>query len=301
MYAPMCSESDAGPVGQQTPAAHGVDKLALTRRGLLVGGAAMLLSACVRGGGVGRGTGMWYPVQAGDTLSQVSRRSGLPLERIIDENGLTSPELHAGMRLWLPGVTALAPESSAVAKAPAPSAPSTPKPTAPIQPENGSYEIVPRSAWTSEPIGPNHYLLGKVEKITVHHTDEHAGMAGLPDIEVVRRIERYHRGPEKRWAAIGYHYLVGKDGRIYEGRPVKYQGAHVSGNNENNLGISVIGDFMDHLPNAKQQAALKAFLDDQRARFSVPRSQVFGHREVHNTTMCPGDALLGWVKRYRQG
>jgi N-acetylmuramoyl-L-alanine amidase len=298
----MASERDGGhDRAADGMAAAGSDLPGVTRRGLLVGSAVLLLSACSRGISRLRTDGMWYTVRPGDTLSSMARRSGLALERIVDANGLTTPDLEIGTRLWMPGVYSMSADPAMVrepvrAAAKPPSRPV--KPAEPVAEADGTYEIVPRSAWTSKAIGPNHNLMNGVQRITVHHTDEHAGMAGLPDIEVVRRIENYHRGPEKGWAAIGYHYLVGKDGRIYEGRPVQYQGAHVSGANEHNLGISVIGDFNLHLPNTRQLAALRAFLDDQRVRFKVPMRAVYGHREL-NASLCPGDALFGWVTRYR--
>lgn len=182
----------------------------------------------------------------------------------------------------------------------------TPEPKPPARPAppqdptvstGRGYELVHRRAWTDAPIKPNNVAMGTVTRLTVHHTGEHEGLIGLPDMEVVARIEKYHRN-EKRWAAIGYHYLVGKDGRIYEGRPAQYQGAHVSTANENNLGISVIGDFMHQLPNERQLTALRAFLDDMRKRYGVSRARVYGHRDLH-PSLCPGDALYGWVKKYR--
>jgi LysM repeat protein len=290
----MCSACDAevnGPDNQPQPSAA-----ALTRRGLLLGGVAMALAACVRGGAnrPGVGQGLWYTTVPGDTLTSLSRRSGVAVDSIAQVNDLGSPVLRSGQRLWLPGATRIAPDPLAARPA------AKPEPKAPAKPaaaDDDGYELVPRSAWTNEPVGPNHVLMGKVNRITVHHTDEHSGMDGKPDVEVVRMIERFHRGPQKRWAAIGYHFLVGKDGKIYEGRPVKFQGAHC-GDNANNLGISVIGDMHHHLPNARQVRALKAFLDDQRVRFDVPKSRVFGHREI-KPTICPGDALFAWIKAYR--
>ncbi|MBN8526893.1 MAG: N-acetylmuramoyl-L-alanine amidase [Planctomycetes bacterium] len=289
----MCSSCDSGPEGpSQAPA-----KPDLTRRGLILGGISLALAACVRGGGdkAGSGEGMWYNVQAGDSLTSLSKRSGLTIERIAEANSLESPALRPGSRLWLPGVRSLAPPPATAYQPPAPPK-AAPKPAQPSTADGDHYEIVPRSAWTKEPVGANHVLMGKVERITVHHTDEHGGMDGKSDLEVVRMIERYHRGPEKRWAAIGYHFLVGKDGKIYEGRPVKYQGAHC-GDNANNLGISVIGDCHHNLPNPRQMRALKAFLDDQRERFNVPLSRVYGHRDI-KPTICPGDRLYGWLLDY---
>lgn len=287
----MCSACDDGSDGpdQAPPPA-----LQLTRRGLLLGGLAVVLSACVRGGAgerAGSGVGTWYNVRPGDTLTALSRRTGLTVDRIAEVNQLESAVLAPGTRLWFPGLNSIPPEASAYK----PPAARPQPPDKPVVAEDDHYELVPRSAWTKEPVGPNHVLMGKVTKITIHHTDEHGGMDGKSDVEIVRMIENFHRN-QKRWAAIGYHYLIGKDGRIYEGRPVKFQGAHC-GKNENNLGISVIGDCHHNLPNAKQLKALKAFLDDQRERFDVPYSQVYGHRDI-KPTICPGDRLYGWVLQY---
>lgn len=248
----------------------------------------------MRGGGgekPGQGDGVWHVVQPGESLSGLSRRSGLTVAAISAANSLDRIPFRPGLRLWLPGITVLPPDPLAWRPPPKPerSPPATPAES------EGTYELVPRSAWTSEPVGPNHVLMDKVQRITVHHTDEHGGMEGKSDLEVVRMIERYHR-EQKKWAAIGYHYLVGKDGKIYEGRPVKFQGAHC-GDNANNLGISVIGDCHRNLPNAKQLKALKAFLDDKRARFDVSRGKVYGHRDIR-PTICPGDMLYAWVLQY---
>ena len=275
------------------------DLTGLTRRGLVLSGVALALAGCVRGGGrpvAGQGEGIWYTIQVNDSLASLNRRSGVPIERIIELNGLSEVGLRPGARIWLPGIRSLGPDPLADDKG----VPGKIDPKLAQKPPEKleHYELVPRSAWTDLPVGANHIEMGKISRITVHHTDEHPGMADLPDIEVVRRIERYHRD-FKHWAAIGYHYLVGKDGKIYEGRPVKYQGAHVSSNNENNLGISVIGDFDKHLPNSKQLVALRAFLDDERARYNVLKQLVYGHREL-KATLCPGDMLMAWVQDYRR-
>ena len=165
-------------------------------------------------------------------------------------------------------------------------------------PGNG-YTIVPRKAWTSQPVKSNILAMGTVTRLTVHHTGEHGSWDTLPDTEIVQRIESYHRN-DKGWAAIGYHFLVGRDGRIYEGRPAQYQGAHTSTQNENNLGISVIGDFMQKSPSSRQLTALKAFLNDKRSEYGVGRARVYGHRDLH-ASLCPGDALYAWVKNYKAG
>jgi LysM repeat protein len=282
----------------------------LSRRGFLVGGAVLFITGCGRtarssasaadrsaippyAGSLRTATaaGLWYRVEAGDTLTSISRRSGVDIADISRANGLTTPQLQPGIQLWLPGSAGITAEPVALDGDGA----GGPPRTAARRP--GTYDLVDRSEWAKTPVKGNNYAMNGVKRITIHHTGEHPGLEGIPEIEVIQRIERYHQN-ERHWAAIGYHYLVGKTGKVYEGRPVKYQGAHVSGENEHNLGISVIGDFMHQLPNADQLGALEAFLSDTRKRFGVAKSRIYGHRELGNS-VCPGDALFRWVTGYR--
>ena len=122
-------------------------------------------------------------------------------------------------------------------------------------PASGGYVIIRRKEWTKAKIGRNHRKMRGVKRITIHHTGEYAGTARLSDREILRRIDRYHREGRK-WAAIGYHYLIAPDGRIYEGRPESIQGAHTANNNSHNLGISMMGDFHRSPPSARHLAVL---------------------------------------------
>lgn len=50
------------------------------------------------------GGGYWYPVKFGDTLSSVSRATGVSVWAIAQANGLYYPyTIYAGKSLWIPG------------------------------------------------------------------------------------------------------------------------------------------------------------------------------------------------------
>jgi len=55
------------------------------------------------------------------------------------------------------------------------------------------------------------------------------------------------------WDDIGYNFLVGGDGNVYEGRGWDNQGAHVKGQNRASYGGAFIGDFTNELPTAEAQ------------------------------------------------
>jgi N-acetylmuramoyl-L-alanine amidase len=299
---------------------------AWTRRGIIIAGSAsvLLASGCRRVGQHSSvapvntnqsksGTpapqapnkvitaGLWYEIVDGDTLNAISRKSGVSVNELVAANNLKSTLLIPHQKLWIPGATNIGIDPLAAETAPdedeVPDAPIDPNDRAvnlPNAPGNG-YVLVKRSQWTKVAPKTNARAMGKVTRLTLHHTSEHGGLVGLPDLEVIKRIENYHRNG-KQWCAIGYHYLIGKDGRVYEGRPTTLQGAHVLSENENNVGISMIGDFNKKMPSARQMSALQAFLDDSRDKYRVAKNRVYGHRDL-NRSICPGDALYNWLKR----
>ena len=236
------------------------------------------------------GSGLRYVVMPGDTPASIARRTGCPVSTIVSANPLGCAALRPGQVLVLPGVASLRPDPLAC-RAPA----------APAPPPGGSgWRLVTRSEWGAQPLKGNHDPMGAIQRITLHHTDEHDGTRGRSDAEVVRAIQSYHRD-NLGWADIGYHYLVGHDGRVYEGRALSAQGAHSGGaNNKSNLGVSVIGNFSGALPAPAQLAALRGFLADRQAAYRVGPAGLLGHRDL-SATECPGTALYAWLQDYRRG
>ena len=158
--------------------------------------------------------------------------------------------------------------------------------------------VILRAAWGAEPLKDNHDPMARITRITLHHTAELPNMASRSDHELVKAIQRFHRN-QRGWADIGYHYLVGRDGTIFEGRALTVQGAHAgASNNIENLGVSAIGDFSGALPPPVQLDAIEAFLVEQQRRYAVGTDQVFGHRDF-KATECPGSPLYAWLGRYK--
>jgi hypothetical protein len=164
-----------------------------------------------------------------------------------------------------------------------------PAPTVPVPVPGG---VVARRQWTRHGLaGRNANPMGGVKKITIHHegwtpVTFTSATAAYDRIETIRQIHTRDRG----WADIGYHYIIDRAGRVIEGRPIAFQGAHVADNNPHNLGILVLGNFQKQRPSPAQVKALGDFTRQMMQLHRVPKSRVLTHREI-NPTQCPGRFL----------
>lgn len=139
-----------------------------------------------------------------------------------------------------------------------------------------------------------------IRKIIIHHT---ASSGDLSDQESVLRAIYYYHAVTKGWGDIGYNYIIGPDGTIYEGRAggEKVVAGHAAGYNTGSIGIAVIGNYQnDEVPYAVLKSLL-AILDEKsqlydlepdgtgRFRGEVDKN-ILGHRDVRST-LCPGQKM----------
>lgn len=161
----------------------------------------------------------------------------------------------------------------------------------------GATPLIARRYWTrSATIKSRANMMRGVNRITLHHA------GGTPvyftDTKTVARYLESIRGSHvgRGWADIGYHYAIDRAGRVWEARPIYYQGAHVKDHNEHNLGILVMGNFDQQSPSQAQVAAMQKFVAELRRKYKVKASanvrysQVRTHQEW-NPTACPGRHL----------
>lgn len=183
----------------------------------------------------------------------------------------------------------------------APWTPSQPKPgagtsTAGFDPISGA---VPRSRWArSGPIVSLAKPMGSVRRITVHHDAIDPSPSGSPD-DVAGRLESIRNGHLSRgWADIGYHYAIDPSGRIWQGRPLTLQGAHVGDQNENNLGIVMLGNFERQAPTRQSLESLDRLIAWEMRRYRISMGEIRTHREM-SPTACPGRNLQREMDRTR--
>ena len=105
----------------------------------------------------------------------------------------------------------------------------------------------------------------------------------------VEQVRQWHLA--RGFSDIGYHYLVGRDGTIYAGRPESVVGAHCKGQNTCSIGVSYVGGEEadgSHRPKDTRTPAQKKALRELVASLQkkYPGATVHGHYEFANKA-CP--------------
>lgn len=192
-----------------------------------------------------------------------------------------------------------------VRSAPAPAvakAASATKGGIPSDPRELLPSIHTRAEWGAAPIRGDYDPMLPITRVCVHHSavDDEGRITSPAEVKAeLRQLQANH---QQKWADLGYHFVIDPTGGIWEGRNLRWQGAHEgAGLNQGSIGVCLLGNFEDSPPTAAQLGALKTLLDAMRTRWSLTAADIKTHREVRpEPTACPGASLQGWVDDYRR-
>ncbi|KAJ8967685.1 hypothetical protein NQ317_015430 [Molorchus minor] len=120
-------------------------------------------------------------------------------------------------------------------------------------------DIIQRSQWEGRTPVAVDYAIVPVNYVVVHHTVTPECNSKSSCSEIMRSIQNFHMD-NLEFHDIGYNFIVGGDGNVYEGAGWHKVGAHTRGYNSRSLGLAFIGNFSDKLPNPKQLKAAEDFL-----------------------------------------
>jgi hypothetical protein len=135
--------------------------------------------------------------------------------------------------------------------------------------------------------------LSDITHLTIHHT------VSPPD-RPIWGIAQYHVDHHD-WPGIGYHYVIGDDGKIsqtnYLTTKSYHAGSYAAPGDENlfSVGIALQGDFTNAPPPQAQLDAARALVAHLRGLLPNPLA-VVGHRQMPGAaTACPGATYQDWL------
>ncbi|XP_017027633.1 peptidoglycan-recognition protein SD [Drosophila kikkawai] len=160
--------------------------------------------------------------------------------------------------------------------------------------------IVTRAEWNARaPSGPMDGMETPLPRAVIAHT---AGGGCTDDVSCAQQVRNLQSFQMTRlkFSDIGYHYLIGGNGKVYEGRSPSQRGAFAGPNNEGSLGIAFIGNFEEQAPKQEAIEAAKKLLEQavQQAQL-IESYKLLGHRQV-SATKSPGDALYALLQQWPQ-
>ncbi|XP_055975531.1 N-acetylmuramoyl-L-alanine amidase [Sorex fumeus] len=165
----------------------------------------------------------------------------------------------------------------------------------------GCPAIHPRCLWGAAPYKGSPKLLQlPLSNLYVHHT--YLPSAPCTDLAHcaadMRSMQSFHQ-KTRGWDDIGYSFVVGSDGYVYEGRGWRWVGAHTRGHNTHGFGVAIIGNYSAQLPaeHALRTVRLELPQCAVRAGLLRPDYALLGHRQLVATD-CPGEALFQHLRSW---
>ncbi|XP_076989709.1 peptidoglycan recognition protein 1 [Tamandua tetradactyla] len=158
--------------------------------------------------------------------------------------------------------------------------------------------IVPRSEWRALPSKCTESLSLPVRYVVVSHTAGSTCNSPTSCEQQARNVQHYH-AQTLGWCDVGYNFLIGEDGLVYEGRGWDTKGAHTGATwNPISIGISFMGNYMERVPPNRALRAAQNLLACGVARGALsPRYEIKGHRDVQQT-LSPGDQLYRIIQTW---
>ncbi len=178
--------------------------------------------------------------------------------------------------------------TSAVPAEVAPTVVSTTTTAAEPGPVLETLEVIGRDGWRAAAVSGS-FVSHVPERITIHHTavalDQNREAPGR-----IRGHQRFHQ-ETKGWPDLAYHFMIDRDGNVYEGRPVDVRGDTATEYDPTGHLLPCLeGDYDSQQPTDGQLESLVRLMAWMVSSFGVPVETIGGHRD-HASTTCPGEAV----------
>lgn len=157
----------------------------------------------------------------------------------------------------------------------------------------------------------------QISRIIIHHTAESMD-SNKSDEDMIRAIYAYHTLSHE-WGDIGYNYIIGQRGKIYEWRAGwdYVVASHALYNNMGTVGISILGNYSKNHLNWEQLIGIEKAISMMAAKYGITLSDnkkwvikcdtpscypfqilttksLIGHQDIGRTD-CPGSDVYNRI------
>ncbi|MGV3539781.1 MAG: peptidoglycan recognition family protein [Rufibacter sp.] len=143
-------------------------------------------------------------------------------------------------------------------------------------------------------------------RITIHHTATNQNLNRTLE-QKLKALQKFsmERSPlsdgrvKEPWADIPYHFYISVDGRIGEGRELKYVGDSNTPYDPTGHALIVLeGNFNKEKVTEAQQQSLFLLTKAIAKRWNITSDKISGHKD-NAQTACPGDDLYAMLPKLR--
>ncbi len=166
----------------------------------------------------------------------------------------------------------------------------------------GHLAVEPRDGWAGQSAARRNLdPMTRPTRVTIHHSAMYfRDTRPRACAAQIARIQKEHM-QNRGYGDIGYHFLIDPSGRVWEGRELRWQGAHASGdNNVGNIGICLLGNFVRQRsgqgPTEAQVRAMEQLVVQLMQHYRFGPDALFCHSDF-KPTECPGPRMTPIVKQ----
>jgi hypothetical protein len=136
----------------------------------------------------------------------------------------------------------------------------------------------------------------RITHVTLHHTGDAQPLRPGDDPAAKLRALQSWGARDRNWWDVPYHFLLGLDGTIFEGRDYHYMGeTNTAYDPGGHFLISVIGNYAKQEPTPAQLNAIADLMAWALREFDLPLDRIGGHYNYADTD-CPGPNLRKYLE-----
>lgn len=131
----------------------------------------------------------------------------------------------------------------------------------------------------------------RITHVTLHHTGDAQVLRPEDDVPRKLRALQAWGARDRNWWDVPYHFLLGLEGQIYEGRDYQFMGeTNTAYDPGGHFLISVVGNYERQEPTPAQLNAIADMMAWALREFDLPLDRIGGHYNYAESG-CPGQHL----------